>query len=278
VSDPDAAGAAPEERVFDAAGVTLRFGGVTSLSDVSLHQRRGEILSVIGPNGAGKTSLFNCLTGVYRPQEGSITFTSRSGRRHALVGKSPHSINRLGISRTFQTTRLFNALTAFENVKVGAEANTRTGPIGAILHLPHVGRADRHSDEEAMSLLDFVGLAARADQPAGSLAYGEKRRLEIARALATKPEALLLDEPAAGTNPTEKVELSELIRDVNVRLGVSVLLIEHDMRLVMAIAQRIYVLNFGGLIAEGTAAEIQSNAHVLEAYLGSSGHATPTPT
>jgi branched-chain amino acid transport system ATP-binding protein len=274
----EAAAAMPAVNVIDMTSVTLRFGGVTSLADVTMHQQRGEILSVIGPNGAGKTSLFNCLSGVYRPQEGSIRLTTADGRTHSLVRKKPHVINRLGVARTFQTTRLFNALSAFENVKVGVEATTRTGPVGAILHLPHVGRADQRSDERTMELLDFVGLAARADDLAGALSYGDKRRLEIARALGPSPEVLLLDEPAAGTNPTEKLALSELIRDVNRTLGISVLLIEHDMRLVMAVAQRIYVLNFGRLIAEGTAEQIQSNPDVVEAYLGTSeekGSAAP---
>jgi branched-chain amino acid transport system ATP-binding protein len=265
-------GSRAKASIFDVTSVTLRFGGVTSLADVTLHQLRGEILSVIGPNGAGKTSLFNCLSGVYRPQEGSIVLTTADGKAHSLIGKRPHTVNRLGVSRTFQTTRLFNALSAFENVKVGVESTTRTGPVGAILHLPHVGREDRRSDDRAMELLEFVGLSRRADDLAGALSYGDKRRLEIARALGPNPEVLLLDEPAAGTNPTEKNSLSELIRDVNRTLGISVLLIEHDMRLVMAVAQRIYVLNFGRLIAEGTAEEIQRNADVIEAYLGTSGH------
>jgi branched-chain amino acid transport system ATP-binding protein len=256
--------------IFDVQNVTLRFGGVTSLNDVTMHHRRGEILAVIGPNGAGKTSLFNSLTGVYQPQEGSITFNSVARGSTSVIGTLPHKVARMGIGRTFQASRLFNALSTFENIKVGVEAQQKTGPLGAMLKLPRTRREEQQSDERALELLEFVGLGHRLNTPADSLPYGDRRRLEIARALGTNPEVLLLDEPAAGTNPSEKVELTELIRKIAKAYNVSVLLIEHDMRLVMSLAERLYVLNFGSVIAEGTPDEIRANPRVIEAYLGAS--------
>jgi branched-chain amino acid transport system ATP-binding protein len=256
--------------VFDVRDITLRFGGVTSLDHVSLQMRRGEILAVIGPNGAGKTSLFNSLTGVYTPQEGEILVAARPGDAQvSVLGKKTHVVNHLGVARTFQNIRLFPALTALENVKVGIETRQKSGPVSAMLGLPWQRREERESTETAFGLLHRVGLAHRANELAGSLPYGEQRRLEIARALGTSPGVILLDEPAAGTNPVEKRELAALIRQINSD-GVSVLLIEHDMKLVMSVADRIVVLNFGQRIAEGTPEQIQRDPAVVAAYLGTS--------
>jgi branched-chain amino acid transport system ATP-binding protein len=233
--------------------------------------RRGEILAVIGPNGAGKTSLFNSLTGVYTPQEGEILLAARPGDTPvSVLGKKTHVVNHMGVARTFQNIRLFPALTALENVKVGVETRQRrSGPVSAMLGLPWQRREERESTQAAYALLDRVGLAARANELASALAYGEQRRLEIARALGTQPGVILLDEPAAGTNPVEKRELAALIRQINDD-GVGVLLIEHDMKLVMSVADRIVVLNFGRRIAEGTPAQIQRDPAVVAAYLGTS--------
>lgn len=260
------------DKIFDVQNVSLRFGGVVSLNDVSLFQNRGEILAVIGPNGAGKTSLFNSLTGVYQPQEGSITFTGREEKPISIIGRKPHRVSNAGIARTFQASRMFSALTAFENVKIGAESHRGIGVLGAMLKGPATRRGERASDARTIELLNFVDLRDRANVVSASLSYGDRRRLEIARGLATDPQILLLDEPAAGTNPSEKVQLTELIRKVRDVMGVSILLIEHDMKLVMALAERLYVLNFGSVIAQGTPEEIRANEAVVDAYLGSTTH------
>ncbi len=266
---PEPTQPATADLVFDIEHVTLRFGGVVSLNDVSLEMRRGEILAVIGPNGAGKTSLFNSLTGVYTPQEGKILVSGRVGEPQvSVLGRKTHIINHLGVARTYQNIRLFPALTALENVKIGIETRQKAGPVASMLGMPWQRREEKESTRIAMGLLREVRLAERANELAGSLAYGEQRRLEIARALGTNPGVLLLDEPAAGTNPVEKRDLAELIQRINTDRGTSVLLIEHDMKLVMSIANRIVVLNFGQKIAEGTPQAIQRDPVVVAAYLG----------
>jgi branched-chain amino acid transport system ATP-binding protein len=256
--------------VLEVRGVTLRFGGLVSLDNVSMEVPAGQVSAVIGPNGAGKTSLFNCLTGAYTPQEGEVWFNAEGEKPAQLVGKTPHKITGLGVARTFQNIRLFPALSALENVQVGVESRQHSGALAAMVRSPRARREDRESVAASVQLLEFVGLAHRVHEVSSSLPYGDQRRLEIARALGTKPRLLLLDEPAAGTNPAEKRDLEVLIRRI-ADTGVSVLLIEHDMRLVMSVASNVTVLNFGKVIAAGAPDEVRRDPAVVEAYLG-----TPT--
>jgi branched-chain amino acid transport system ATP-binding protein len=255
-------------RLLELDDVTLRFGGVAALDGVSFHIAEGEILGLIGPNGAGKTTAFNAMTGVYRPTSGQVRFEG------SPLGKLKRfEITKLGIARTFQNIRLFPEMTALENVMVGADARHHTSVVGALLRLPRHIREEREGRERAFELLEFVGIGDRAHAAARNLPYGYQRRLEIARALATEPRLLCLDEPAAGFNPAEKSQLLDLIRTIRDR-GYTVLLIEHDMRLVMGVTERIVVLEFGRKIAEGTPAEVRENPAVVAAYLGESTDAS----
>jgi branched-chain amino acid transport system ATP-binding protein len=254
--------AAFDSPLLDVQGISKRFGGVQALADVSFAIRRGEIYGLIGPNGAGKTSLFNVLTGIYQPDGGTFLFEG-----HALGGLKPNDVAARGIARTFQNIRLFGNLSALENVMIGRHVRTRAGVFGAMFRDSRTREEERAIELLAFELLDYVGVAKRANHLARHLPYGDQRRLEIARALATDPKLLALDEPAAGMNATETESLMGLLNGVR-RDGVTILLIEHDMRLVMGLCDRMLVLDYGRRIAEGTPLEVQNNPQVISAYLG----------
>ncbi|WP_298593259.1 ABC transporter ATP-binding protein [uncultured Mitsuokella sp.] len=251
------------DELLRAEHVSMVFGGLKAVSNFNLHLNKGELVGLIGPNGAGKTTAFNMLTGVYRPTTGSITFAGKS-----IVGLPPYEVTQCGIARTFQNIRLFSELTVLENVKIAFHFHVKYGLIEAVLRVGRYFREEQEIEEEAMELLRIFHLEDKADEVAKNLPYGAQRRLEIARALAAKPKLLLLDEPAAGMNPQETHELMEMIRWIRREFALTILLIEHDMSLVMGICERIYVLEYGEILAEGTPKEIKANPEVIRAYLG----------
>lgn len=249
--------------ILETRNVTKRFGGLSAVDRVTVEIPEGSIYSIIGPNGAGKTTLFNCITGFYPADQGDILFLDQS-----LMGLSPDRITQRGISRTYQNIRLFPAMTALENILVGAHPRLKSNLVDAFLHTPRQRAEEQAALEKAQELLNFVGLKGKGDLLARNLPYGEQRRLEMARAMANQPKIILLDEPTAGMNPNESRSMMRFIQNLRDERGITILLIEHDMKVVMGISEFIYVLDFGQLIAKGTPEEIQKNPQVIESYLG----------
>jgi branched-chain amino acid transport system ATP-binding protein len=249
-----------------ASGITIRFGGLVAVRNVSFSIPERGIVSLIGPNGAGKTTFFNVLTGLYRPDSGTVALGSRD-----VTGMAPHRIAALGLARTFQNIRLFNLMTAEENVMVAMHSRMKSGIIGTVLRTPRQRREEREGRDVARELLDFVGIGRSAQELSRNLSYGDQRRLEVARALALRPSVLLLDEPTAGMNPQESAQFVEFVHRIRDERGVSILLIEHDMSVVMRVSERVTVIDRGERIAEGAPEEIKADERVIEAYLGTTG-------
>jgi len=262
-----------QAKLLDVSGLTMDFGGLRAIDSVNLEIRTGEIVALIGPNGAGKTTFFNCVTGIYTPTAGDVSICPPGGKPLRINGLKPNRITALGMARTFQNIRLFPGMTVLENVMIGRHCRTKASIVDAIVRGPATAREEQETVDTSYCLLERVGLADAADDFARNLSYGAQRRLEIARALATEPFLLLLDEPAAGMNPQETRELDELIVRIRDEERLAILLIEHDMKLVMNISDRIYVMEYGKEIATGTPEEIKGNPRVIEAYLGEDAHA-----
>lgn len=256
--------------VLEVIGLSQDFGGLRALNDLDLHVDAHEIVALIGPNGAGKTTFFNCVTGIYTPTDGKMYLSAADGGRRLLNGKKPHTITALGMARTFQNIRLFSDMTVLENVMVGRHCRTRAGILGAVLRDGRSRREEQESIDISYALLETVHLQELWNEKARNLAYGAQRRLEIARALATEPRMLLLDEPAAGMNPQETHELEDLVRSIRDSRRLSILLIEHDMSMVMSLSDRIYVMEYGSCIASGKPGQVRADPRVIKAYLGES--------